>query len=720
MNTPCPKIELDSETLSDLEKCLSLEWIVTNGIGGYCSSTVLGINTRKYHGLLVASFTPPVDRRVMLSKFDEQLAVRNKDHDLGSNEFGNDIYPQGFRHLKHFSLLPLPRFEYSVGEAKVVKTILMPQKKNAIVAFYKVNSPETATLRIFPLVNFRHFHTVMNKDQSEWNITQRSTINETTLEMLHPQRALTISSNSGKYTREEGAWIRQVLYRTDRLHGTSCFDDYYVPGRFEVDLKPNEEKEFLVIAIAGKDGHDTEHIYSRMRSNLESGCSREQEEERAKTTVLLTKPYYQELDPSQEKYMKLLTLAADTFIVDRLSTKTRTVIAGYHWFEDWGRDSLISLPGLTLTTRRYNDAREILLTFMHYCKDGVIPNRFPDQAGENPAYNTVDATLWYFNAVLQYLKYTNDFSFVERRLWKMMQSVISYHSQGTINNICLDNDGLLSHGPQLTWMDATVDNNPITPRKGKAVEIQALWYNALAVMELLSIRFGNDRLAEKYLRMAEEAKRGFLQKFWNESDNCLYDVVDDQERDASIRPNQILAVSLDFSMLDKKRLIPVVSIVREKLWATYGLRTLSPDDDNYHGKYSGNWVERNKAYHNGTAWAWLVGPFVTAFLKTKNHDAHWRRLAFSSFLQPLFRNQMLKAGLGSLSEVFDGDAPHSPGGCISQAWSVAEPLRAYIEDVLLHQPNFERHILEQSYSKSVTKTKNRSESKDAMENANFD
>ena len=298
-----------------------------------------------------------------------------------------------------------------------------------------------------------------------------------------------------------------------------------------------------------------------------------------------------------------------------------------------------------------------------------------------------------FNAVLQYLKYTGDFSFVQQKLWTMLQSVISHHIQGTINNIRLDSDGLMAHGPQLTWMDAMIDNTPVTPREGKAVEIQALWYNALKIMELLATKFRNSDLAEKYRTLAEKAEKTFVEKFWNAKRRYLLDVLDNETEDASLRPNQIFAVSLDFSMLDKTKQTAIIDFVQRKLLTTYGLRTLSADDSKYCGKYSGNWAERNSAYHNGTVWPWLIGPFVASFLKVKSFDAEWRSFAFRNFLKPLFEKQMLHAGLGTLSEVFDGEAPHLPSGCISQAWSVAEPLRAYVEDVLLERPSFEKAVL---------------------------
>jgi predicted glycogen debranching enzyme len=695
MENSLPKIQFNGGVLSDLERALSLEWVVTNGLGGYASSSVLGINTRKYHGLLVASFNPPVDRRIMLSKLDEQLLVEGETYPLGANEFSYGIHPQGYKYLKNFSRSPFPTFTYNVNEVKLRKTILMPYQKNATVVFYEVSSPlkEEAILQVFPFVNSRHFHAVTNKDKLGWSFVQKPFAKGTTLQIAKPQSALILFSSSGKYTVEGDKWVQGICFRIDRSQETSYLDDCYVPGRFEIHLKPEETTKFYIVAVADKNLEPAKTIHSSLLGELEDFNSFYQKET-GRLVNLLARFHDHHPNVVQESWLKWLVLAADSFIVTRFSTKTKTVLAGYHWFEDWGRDSLISLPGLTLVTGRFADAKEILLTFKHYCNEGIIPNRFPDKAGENPVYNTVDATLWYFNAVLQYLKYTGDFNFVQQKLWAMLQSVIDYHIQGTINNIQLDKDGLIMHGPQLTWMDAMINNNPVTPREGKAVEIQALWYNALKTMELLATRFGQNDLAEKYHNIAEKTERSFVEKFWNAQKNCLFDVIKGEAKDASLRPNQILAVSLDFSMLDKTKQSATISIVHEKLWTPYGLKTLSADNPLYRGKYAGNWVERNYAYHNGTAWPWLLGPFVTAFLKTKNFSAKSRKFAFEIFLQPLFEEQMLCAGVGTISEVFDGDPPQLPGGCISQAWSVAEPLRAYVEDVLLERPNFERNVLE--------------------------
>jgi predicted glycogen debranching enzyme len=376
--------------------------------------------------------------------------------------------------------------------------------------------------------------------------------------------------------------------------------------------------------------------------------------------------------------------AADSFIVDD-AAGGKSVIAGYFWFESWGRDTFVSLPGLLLVTGRFSEARDILQTYSQYLKEGLIPNYVADKTGEL-AYNTVDGTLWYVNAVLQYLKYTGDYAFVKDKLWSNLQAIISHHEEGTSFGIRLDTDGLLTHGARLTWMDAEVNGEAVTPRAGKAVEIQALWYNALRTMQLLADRFGQKALAEKYAAMASRTSRSFNAKFWNPKAGCLFDVLESGGADASLRPNQVFAVSLDFAVLDVTRCGLVVDAVNRELVTPYGLRTLSPDDPKFIGKCVGDRASRDRAYHNGTIWPWLLGPFVTAYLKTRRYDEQSRLRVLQKLVLPFFTAGIRRGGLGSLNEILDADPPHVPRGCIAQAWSVAEPLRAYVEDVLMIKP----------------------------------
>ncbi|UCF58231.1 MAG: glycogen debranching enzyme N-terminal domain-containing protein, partial [Candidatus Bathyarchaeota archaeon] len=503
---------------------------------------------------------------------------------------------------------------------------------------------------------------------------------------------LILFSSEGQYFAGKGKWVREIYFRVDSSRGESCLDDSFQPGFFELRIAPKERKNFYVIATGGKNEKEAHTILSSIcEEPNHTDLLYDRELKRRKSLLTTFQKRY--ADVKMEDWLKWLILAADSFIVGRESTRAKSVIAGYHWFEDWGRDSMISLPGLTLVTGRFEAAKEILLTFKHYCCKGLIPNRFPNQAGDKPIYNTVDATLWYFNAVLQYLKYTGDFDFVRVQLWDTLQSIVEHHIQGTLYDIHTDDDGLIAHGPQLTWMDAMVGGQFVTPRNGKAVEIQALWYDALKIMELLATHFNQKEDAKKYWNMAEKTRKSFVEKFWNPQKHCLFDVVCGGQGDKALRPNQVISVALDFSMLDKVREKEIVETVWRELWGTYGLKTLPKDDPWYVGKYLGEWAYRDRAYHNGTVWAWLLGPFTTAFLKVKDYEKRWRSFAFQNFLQPLFQEETFKVGLGTISEIFDGDAPHVSRGCMSQAWSVAEPLRAFVEDVLLKRPPYERKIL---------------------------
>jgi predicted glycogen debranching enzyme len=382
--------------------------------------------------------------------------------------------------------------------------------------------------------------------------------------------------------------------------------------------------------------------------------------------------------PSKNNLAESLAAAADHYIVSRGDQKT--IIAGYHWFSDWGRDTMIALPGLTLPTGKYEVARSILRTFATHVNQGMLPNRFPD-AGETPEYNTVDATLWFFEAARAFLDYTNDLEFVRNELYAAFTDIIAWHVHGTRYGIKVEASGLLTSGEpgvQLTWMDAKVGDWVVTPRTGKPVEIQALWYNALCIMENLAGKFGDEAGQKQYRNMAMATRESFNRLFWNENAGCLYDVVNEDLFDGSVRPNQIFAVSLPHSMLSLERAKRVVDTVQKHLLTPFGLRTLAPTDPQYRGHYAGGPVERDAAYHQGTVWPWLLGPFITAYIKVNGSDVS--RQQAEDWLSPLY-SHLADAGLGHISEIFDGDPPHRPCGCIAQAWSVAEILRAYVEDV---------------------------------------
>jgi len=688
-----PKISLGQNILSNVDDALTREWLVTNGLGGYASSTVLGVNTRKYHGLLVAAFNPPINRWISLTKLDETLQIGNKNYDLATNEFQDTFHPKGHVFLSNFSVSPFPKFTYTVQGVTLEKTVFMPHLKNATVVIYKVSNTNDRKVSVFvsPFVNSRHIYNITKKSNINWNLvqTQEDTIN------IQPDSSvscLILSCGNGSFMQEPW-WVEKLFYRVDSSRAESCLEDNYRPGYFRFNVEPNETKQFHVLAVTAKTHTDAQSLFSSFAKKT-SDLDLLYQEELARRERLLEKFENQNSGLDFKDYLKWLVQAADSFVVQRASTRTKSVIAGYPWFDDWGRDALISLPGLTLVTGRFDEAKEILLTFAHYCQKGVVPNRFSDKAGDIPLYNTVDASLWFFNAVLQYLKYTGDFEFVQKNLWPTLTNIVENHVKGTIYGIHMDEDGLLSHGPQLTWMDVATFDGFITPRNGKAVEIQALWYNALKTMQVLASQFELEQKRRTYSQMARKTRLSFAEKFWNQNGGYLFDVIDDECPDDTLRPNQLIAVSLDFSVLEPEKRLRVVDVAWKRLWGKYGLKTLPETHSNYYGTYLGDWSHRDNAYHNGTVWAWLLGPFITAFTKTRGYVAPWRRFAQKNFLEPLFHEHLYQRGLGTVSEIFDGDAPHCPRGCISQAWSVAEPLRAYVEDVMLNRPLHEKQVLE--------------------------
>jgi predicted glycogen debranching enzyme len=459
-----------------------------------------------------------------------------------------------------------------------------------------------------------------------------------------------------------GDWYRNVEYDAEGDRGLDFSEDLFNPFLLRFDLRPGITRS-LVAAT------------SERRAD-KAGEMREDEAQRRDRVVASA--------PSDDPLVRSLVAAADHYIVDRSHGKT--IIAGYHWFSDWGRDTMIALPGITLVTRRHDAARAILGEFAQHVSRGMLPNRFPD-AGEEPEYNTVDATLWFFEAVRAYLAYTSDEEFVLMKLYPKLKEIIEWHLAGTRYGICVETDGLLHAGEvgsQLTWMDSKIGDRVVTPRHGKPVEVQALWYNALRVQQDLA-RAAGDSSAELFLNeLANQARISFNQLFWNQEDQCLYDVVSGDNRDRSIRPNQVLAVSLTHSMLDMERSAKVIRVVEKHLLTPMGLRSLAPTDAAYNSTYGGGVENRDSAYHQGTVWPWLMGPFITAYIKVYGHSPE-TILQARNWLSG-FEEHLRTAGLGHVSEVADADAPHNPGGCIAQAWSVGELLRVLVEDVLQIAP----------------------------------
>jgi len=679
------EIILKSKDLSPLEKNLHKEWLITNGIGGYASSTVLGINTRKYHGLLISALYPPGSRTVHLEKIDEDIIIDNQTYRFGANEFKDTIYPKGFKSLKEFSICPFPNFIYSNKVVEIKKTIFMPNKKNAIVLIYNITnkSQRNATVKLFPLINSRTFHKISNKTKpiQYTQIQNDKTVN---LTFSNPKSNLTIFSTKGKFVKATNL-IHNIFYRQENQRGESSIDDYLQPGFFSFKIKPKKSILSCIVALSTINKKNTWDIIQEIGvSNKEIELSLKTEEN--KYSQLLSNFYSNYSQIPESSWLNWIIMAAKNLVVED-HKNNKHILAGYFWFGPWGRDTFISLPGLLLVPRKFSAAKKILHSFSHLLKNGLIPNFQQDQQ-EDRGYNTVDASLWYVNAILQYLKYTKDFTFVKKKLWGTILEIVSSFEKGTDFGIKMDNDCLLQHGPQLTWMDAMADGKAVTPRSGKAVEIQSLWYNALKITELLGQKFGDNRISEKYSELAFKSKISFNKKFWNIQRNCLFDVINNTSPDSSIRPNQIIPLALDFSIVEKDHFKTIFDIVSSNLFTPYGLRTLEETNLRYKGKYFGNRKNRDQAYHNGTIWPWLLGPFITAYFKTKKIENITVDTISQNILQSILKTHLLTSGLGYVSEIFDGDFPHEPRGCIAQAWSVAEPLRAYVEDIMNVKPEF--------------------------------
>ncbi len=692
-----PKIVFSENELSNFDDSIHKEWLITNGLGSYSSSTILGINTRKYHALLVAALRPPGERTVCLSKLDEDVEVNESNYRLGANDFRNGIYPQGYLFLKDFSVSPFPTYRYVANDVELQKTVFLPFEKNAVIAVYYVNNQAgtDCTIKIYPLISFRHYHYVIDR-QSLPEFTQHNNDKDVELTFKDPSATIIAQAINGKFTASP-QWIDGIFYPEEESRGESNLDEGYQPGTFEFQIPKHSKKEFAIVTAVNSDPYETKEALNRFGSNVDDIKRLFSQEVKRRINYLTEFYNNSKIMPSDE--LSWILQAANSFIAKGLAEQQRFIIAGFHWFGSWGRDTFVSLPGLMLVTGRFTEARNVISDYAKYCNKGVIPNLIDDKTGE-PLYNTVDGTLWFINSLLQYLKYTDDYDFVKSNLWETLTGIIENHRKGTINGIHVNTDGLLAHGPQLTWMDTVVNGVPYTPRAGKAIEVQALWYNALRTVQFLAERFGYKKNADDYYFMAERARKSFNDKFWNNQENCLFDVISDEGPDYSVRPNQVIAAALDFNIIDKLRANQVVDFVQRELFTPAGLRTLPPNDSRYKGNYAGNREDRDRAYHSGSIWPWQTGLFTTAYLKAKGYAEVNRQYALYYFIRPLFTTQIRRGGLGTVSEIYDADAPYLPRGCIAQAWSVAEPLRAYVEDVSLVRPKFERKVL--SVSLSIT------------------
>ncbi|RQW80812.1 MAG: glycogen debranching protein [Methanothrix sp.] len=603
----------------------SREWLVANGIGGYASATTVGSNTRSYHGLLVAALQPPVDRWLLLSSLDEEMGGVS----LANHQYPGVIHPQGFRQLLQFRLDPFPRFVYGVGDCRIEKTVFMIHGENTTIVRYSIHNGQ-GSMRIVPLVHSRSFHSASGLPK----IGQEPRLRGTVLHSSRKGGDLALLSDAADFVPQETIY-RNFEYEEEHRRGLTWTENLLAPGFFELDI--SGDISFSVAASIDRDS------MPNVPDELKKANGR---------LSALHSPHPR------------LAAAADSFVVKR--GEGSSIIAGYHWFDDWGRDTMISIPGLLLATGRFAEAKAVLNSFACVMKGGVLPNDLGASS-----YNTVDASLWFVSAVCSYCDSSQDLEAL-KGFWPSLLQVVARYSRQE-KDFGMDEDGLIVSGPALTWMDARVDGQPVTARAGKCCEINALWYSALRKMEHLA-----EVLDEPWdPSLAGRVERSYP-RFWNRDAKCLFDVIDPD--DPSIRPNQIIAAAVpDLLPLSMRR--SIFETVTRDLLTPCGLRTLSPRDPRYVGRYEGGPRERDAAYHQGTVWPWLMGPYVDALLSVNDLSDECRVQA-RGVLQPIL--ELNAGGLETIAEVFDGDLPQRPGGCISQAWSVAELLRAWAKAGEMH------------------------------------
>ncbi len=641
----------DEQTCRNLEAAGKREWLETDGLGGFASSTIIGMNTRRYHALLVAPAHPARRRIVTLSKMEETLIIGGRHCDISTNRYPGAIHPRGYEYQTGFELNPWPVFHYEVEGLQIRKSIFLVHGENTAVLTYGISGApgRKVTLELRPLIAFREYHALAHANDSLAAGIQRHH-DWISLEPYSGLPRISFRFSAGNLV-EESDWYYNFEYDRERERGLDWQEDLFHP--FTWRFEPGAGDLWLIATTRPPDDRSAEELRAGELGRRE-GLSRGWE--------------------SSDPFVRQLLAASDAFLVQR-GDGTPAVIAGYPWFTEWGRDTMVSLPGLLLVPKRFEEARNILRSYAAYRDRGILPNFFPD-GGDRPEYNAADATLWFLQALQEYSRNSGDYDLAARELYPALLDILQSHLEGTCYGIRADSDGLLSWdepGLALTWMDARVGDWAVTPRRGKPVEIQALWYNALRFLAEVSKRSGDETTARSCIQAADKAHSSFSRLFWNAAAGCLHDSLTPEGPDASIRPNQVLALSLPYALLSPDRGRQVLETVHRELWTPLGLRTLAPSDPRYRGLYEGNVTERDSAYHQGTVWPWLIGPYLSARLRVFGSGEETRTIARENLAA--LRGHLMDAGVGFISEIFDGDAPHKPKGCIAQAWSVAETLR---------------------------------------------
>lgn len=650
------------------------EWAVTNGIGGYAGSSMIGAHSRTHQGYLIASLHAPIERYLVFSKINETATVGTSTVSFETSQHcasGKTVYTEGQKFLTSFIYDGSVHYTYETDNFSFEKHITLKRNANVCAVSYELTAGDSdCTFTLTPLFNYRE-----HSESSTPDTLRFDTFTEDRTFYLVPEKnkdiAIRFQTSEGTFSERETVYDIDMQLQIEVDLETDGLDCHYCPVDLSIAVPANTTKKVSILCSIGDVNErpapvSATEAFSILEENAR--CHAE----------LFEKAGY------HDSFANQLVLASDQFLTYRESTKMMTVLAGLPWFTDWGRDTMIAFTGLTLCTKRFKEAEEILLTFARYIRHGIVPNMFPDD-NMPPLYNTVDASLWYFYAVYQYLHYNpaaEAEAFVKEQIFPHLKEIISAYEKGTDFSIYMEDDGLIHAGSgldQITWMDVRVGDWVATPRHGKPVEINALWYNALRIMESLCEKFDED--ASAYRTRAEQVKESFNAKFWDSANQCLFDVVDGDEPDDHIRPNQIYAVSLPFSLLPEEQEKAVVALVEKELFVGCGLRSLAPDHPDYHGIYCGALAKRDAAYHQGTAWGFLLGGFFSAYMKVNHHSSSAAANAVH-MLEPVRKHLTDSGCIGSISEIFDGDTPHNPRGCYAQAWSVGEVLRCYCEDIL--------------------------------------
>ena len=659
----------------NLKKALERDWIITNGIGGFASCSMLGVNTRRYHGLLVAPLLPPAKRTLLVSKIEESIIIDNEEYSF-SSDVANDELTEGFKYLVDFRKDFVPIFTYYVENILIKKYIVMDYRQNTTCVTYVVkNSNKKSTLKLTPLINFRDFHGI-NSDH-DYDLEQRK-ISGNKIEFIVDNNVdypFYIRCNEGKYFKNVDTYYN-MYYEKESERGFYPYENQLMPGSFEINLESNEEKIIDVVCSTNKDIDDVVGI------NLINDQIKRVSE------IISDSKLLKKTDSEEESYLKQnLIQAADEVTIYKPNIKSHSVIAGYPWFLDWGRDTMIAYEGLFLITKRYKIAKEIILTFMKDIKEGLVPNGYSEY-DNSPLYNSADSSLLLFEQVYKYLKYTDDNKFVQEKVYDKLKDIIEHYSNRidlNDNNIYLDEDGLLSCGSektQITWMDAKIGDYVVTPRCGKVVEINSLFYNGLKIMEELALRYDTIEVSEKYRKLAKKLKKAFKEKFYNKEKKCLYDVLGDDK----VRPNQLFALSLSFNVIDPDSDIAkeIIEKVDNELLNDFGLQTLSKYDEQYVDVYIGDPFKRDSSYHQGITWPWLLGLYYNALKNiSKNVKTKKDKEFYLNKLNELvdrtvkaFYNELKdNSSVDTISEIYDSVYPFRARGCFAQAWSISEILR---------------------------------------------